>query len=284
MSESFISKFTKDNIIFKVPWYAEKYPKADDIIIGYIKSIEDGGIKVNILDYMSIEGYMPFQELSKRRVYSIRSLFKEGQIKPLLVLAVDENKGFIDLSNKYVSMAKDDISSLEKYGHLVRIMTLWTYKLFGKNITGEDWTNVMERTLWKLGSKNESYDTFLDIKMGNSRIEDVFPGEDRLDILDEFIQNSITYEIILKIKLKLYTWSINSVSLIKIILNEIVENIPNIKLESIRPPEYEFSVKGTNKKAIVEFHDNIQKMISSIMKQYKDLEYEINKEMEEKIN
>jgi len=284
MTESFVSKFNIDNMMFKYPWHSNKFPKADDLVIGYIKSIEDGGIKIRILDYMSIEGYMPFQELSKRRVYSIRSLFKEGQIKPLLVLAVDESKGFVDLSNKYVSMAKDDIVRLEKYGHLIRIMTKWIIKTFPTEdytISQDNWNSVMEKTLWKLGTMNEAYDTFLDIKMENTKIEDVF-DLDNLESLNDLIEESISYEVSLKIKLKLFTWGINPVSSIKSILNTVIEEL-DCKLEQVSPPEYDFVIKSSRKGEIFEINDNLDDTVSEIIQKYDDVEYELFKKVEEKV-
>jgi len=284
MTESFVSKFNIDNMMFKYPWHSNKFPKADDLVIGYIKSIEDGGIKIRILDYMSIEGYMPFQELSKRRVYSIRSLFKVGQIKPLLVLAVDESKGFVDLSNKYVSMAKDDIVRLEKYGHLIRIMTKWIIKTFPTEdytISQDNWNSVMEKTLWKLGTMNEAYDTFLDIKMENTKIEDVF-DLDNLESLNDLIEESISYEVSLKIKLKLFTWGINPVSSIKSILNTVIEEL-DCKLEQVSPPEYDFVIKSSRKSEIFEINDNLDDTVSEILQKYDDVEYELFKKVEEKV-
>ena len=121
MTESFNSKYSINNNIFNVPWHKNEYPEPDDIVIGYINKIEDTGLSVFILDYQKKEALMPLQELSRKKISSIRTLFKEGDIKPLLVLRVDNKKGFIDLSNKYINMARDEIDRLEKYTVVIRI-------------------------------------------------------------------------------------------------------------------------------------------------------------------
>lgn len=72
----------------------------------------DSGAYVALLEYNNIEGMILFSELSRRRIRSISSLIKVGRIEPVMVLRVDKEKGYIDLSKRRVS--EEDISACEE--------------------------------------------------------------------------------------------------------------------------------------------------------------------------
>ena len=163
-------------------------------------------------------------------------------------------------------------------------MTKWIIKTFPTEdytISQDNWNSVMEKTLWKLGTMNEAYDTFLDIKMENTKIEDVF-DLDNLESLNDLIEESISYEVSLKIKLKLFTWGINPVSSIKSILHTVIEEL-DCKLEQVSPPEYDFVIKSSRKSEIFEINDNLDDTVSEILQKYDDVEYELSKKIEEKV-
>ena len=61
------------------------------------------GAYVSLLEYNEIEGMILLSELSRRRIRSIGKLIKVGRIEPVMVLRVDEDKGYIDLSKRRVS-------------------------------------------------------------------------------------------------------------------------------------------------------------------------------------
>ena len=275
MTESFTNQYTKENNVFKCQWHSFRFPEPDDIVVGYIKSVEDDGVRVEIMDYMFIEGFMPIHELSKKRVQSVRSLFKEGQIKPLLVMSVDKQTGFVDLSNKHVSMYKDDIASLDKYGQLVKIMQRWVTKT-GCEIP---WNEIMEKTLWKFENKEEAYQTFLEIKMGTNDIYNVFEI-DNLDLLNEIIDDYITYEAKLKIEVNLQTWTINPMNVLQNVLKDILERFPGAKIEKVNPPDYVISLKSSKKKLI---HELLEVPLDDILEKYDDIKCEVLKKIEEKI-
>lgn len=294
----FVSNFTKTSNIFGNPWYPHKYPKPDDIVIGCVDGVDDTGIRVLLLDYNFIEGFMPLQELSSRKMYSIKKMFKEGQIKPLLVLTVDEEKGYIDLSNKYIDMAHDDIVRLEKYSYLIKIMYHWLIRMtgnFSTKLDPDDWKKVMEATLWTQ-SKSKLYDIFLDIKMGEESVSNAFPNllqvntsftinNESVDLLKEIICDTIVYEIELKLKINLKVFSSNAVTVIKTILSRILESVsleyPDFKLGSMAPPEYEFVLRSNSKKSTLKLFDDIDETVESIVRDYNDVVFTFDKEVKE---
>jgi len=94
-----------------VRMYENKYPEVDDVVMVQVKSIAEMGAYVALLEYNGIEGMILLSELSRRRIRSISKLIKVGRQEPVMVLRVDKEKGYIDLSKRRVS--PEDISKCE---------------------------------------------------------------------------------------------------------------------------------------------------------------------------
>ena len=92
--------------------YEAKYPEVDMAVMIQVKNIADMGAYVSLLEYNNIEGMILFSELSRRRIRSVSSLIKVGRIEPVMVLRVDKEKGYIDLSKRRVS--EEDIQACEE--------------------------------------------------------------------------------------------------------------------------------------------------------------------------
>jgi len=83
--------------------YESRYPDVDMAVMIQVKTIADMGAYVSLLEYNNIEGMILFSELSRRRIRSISSLIKVGRTEPVMVLRVDRERGYIDLSKRRVS-------------------------------------------------------------------------------------------------------------------------------------------------------------------------------------
>ncbi|PIA27687.1 hypothetical protein AQUCO_07600095v1 [Aquilegia coerulea] len=92
--------------------YEQKYPEVDMAVMIQVKTIADMGAYVSLLEYNNIEGMILFSELSRRRIRSVSSLIKVGRQEPVMVLRVDKEKGYIDLSKRRVS--EEDIQGCEE--------------------------------------------------------------------------------------------------------------------------------------------------------------------------
>ncbi|XP_039050787.1 eukaryotic translation initiation factor 2 subunit alpha homolog [Hibiscus syriacus] len=92
--------------------YEAKYPEVDMAVMIQVKNIADMGAYVSLLEYNNIEGMILFSELSRRRIRSVSSLIKVGRTEPVMVLRVDKEKGYIDLSKRRVS--EEDIQACEE--------------------------------------------------------------------------------------------------------------------------------------------------------------------------
>jgi transcriptional accessory protein Tex/SPT6 len=81
-------------------------------LLPQVKNIAEMGAYVSLLEYNNIEGMILLSELSRRRIRSISSLIKVGRQEPVMVLRVDKEKGYIDLSKRRVS--EEDVATCEE--------------------------------------------------------------------------------------------------------------------------------------------------------------------------
>ncbi|KAI3505101.1 hypothetical protein L1887_27006 [Cichorium endivia] len=91
--------------------YEAKFPDVDMAVMIQVKSIGEMCAYVSLLEYNNIEGMILLSELSRRRIRSINSLIKVGRTEPVMVLHVDEEKGYVNLSKRRVS--EEDIQICE---------------------------------------------------------------------------------------------------------------------------------------------------------------------------
>ena len=84
-------------------FYQERFPEVDDVVMVQVRSIAEMGAYVSLLEYGGIEGMILLSELSRRRIRSVQKLIKVGRQEPVMVLRVDKEKGYIDLSKRRVS-------------------------------------------------------------------------------------------------------------------------------------------------------------------------------------
>ncbi|KXS97262.1 hypothetical protein AC578_34 [Pseudocercospora eumusae] len=95
-------------------FYEEKYPEIDSFVMVNVKQIAEMGAYVKLLEYDNIDGMILLSELSRRRIRSIQKLIRVGRNEVVVVLRVDKEKGYIDLSKRRVS-PEDIIKCEERY-------------------------------------------------------------------------------------------------------------------------------------------------------------------------
>lgn len=92
--------------------YENQFPEVDDLVMVKVKSIAEMGAYVSLLEYGNHEGMILLSELSRRRIRSISKLIRVGRQEVVVVLRVDAEKGYIDLSKRRVS--PEDIQRCEE--------------------------------------------------------------------------------------------------------------------------------------------------------------------------
>ena len=136
-------------------FYSNNYPKVDDIVICRVKKIQNDAIYVSLLEYDNIEGMVQLANASTRRKKRSICLLKENKQYPLLVITVDNEKGYIDLSNKYLA-EEDKDNANERYNLYLKVIKFFKefmFNKFGKDYTDEQYIEYAEKSIWKLDKK-----------------------------------------------------------------------------------------------------------------------------------
>lgn len=83
-------------------FYEQRFPEIDELVMVNVRSIAEMGAYVSLLEYNNIEGMIMLSELSRRRMRSINKHIRVGKNEVVMVLRVDKEKGYIDLSKRRV--------------------------------------------------------------------------------------------------------------------------------------------------------------------------------------
>lgn len=81
-------------------FYERQYPDKEELVMVKVVRSAEMGAYVSLLEYNGVEGMILMSELSKRRIRSVKKVVRVGRHEVVLVLRVDKEKGYIDLSKK----------------------------------------------------------------------------------------------------------------------------------------------------------------------------------------
>lgn len=134
-------------------FYPQKYPAVDDVVMVTVKSIAELGAYVELLEYKNIEGMILLSELSRRRIRSMNKLIRIGNTEPVVVIRVDEEKGYIDLSKRRVSK-EDVVKCTEKFSKAKAVNSILRHigELLGYT-EDEQFEALYKQTAWYLEEK-----------------------------------------------------------------------------------------------------------------------------------
>ena len=154
-------------------FYEQRFPEIDDVVMVNVRSIADMGAYVHLLEYNNIEGMILLSELSRRRIRlefsqdqcrnvtiiklirSINKLIRVGRTEPVVVIRVDKDKGYIDLSKRRVS--KEDIERCtEKYSKAKAVNSIVRHvaEILGYK-TNDELEELYRKTAWYFESKSK---------------------------------------------------------------------------------------------------------------------------------
>lgn len=92
-------------------FFENQYPEIEEVVMVNVRTIAEMGAYVTLLEYNNIEGMILLSELSRRRIRSVNKLIRVNRNEVVMVLRVDKEKGYIDLSKRRVS--PEDIAKCE---------------------------------------------------------------------------------------------------------------------------------------------------------------------------
>ncbi|KAI0154965.1 translation initiation factor 2, alpha subunit [Xylariaceae sp. FL1272] len=171
-------------------FYEEPYPEIDSFVMVNVKQIADMGAYVKLLEYDNIDGMILLSELSRRRIRSIQKLIRVGRNEVVVVLRVDKEKGYIDLSKRRVG-PEDIVKCEERYNKSKMVHSIMRHVAEKTQIPIE---SLYESIAWPLTKKfGHSIDAFK-LSITNPEVwNDVtFPSDAVADELKSYIGKRLT--------------------------------------------------------------------------------------------
>ncbi|GAM84592.1 hypothetical protein ANO11243_025880 [Dothideomycetidae sp. 11243] len=171
-------------------FYEEKYPEIDSFVMVNVKQIAEMGAYVKLLEYDNIDGMILLSELSRRRIRSIQKLIRVGRNEVVVVLRVDKEKGYIDLSKRRVS-PEDIIKCEERYNKSKMVHSIMRHVAEKTNTPIEE---LYQNIGWPLNKKyGHAIDAFkLSITNPDVWSDANFPNEVVKDELTSYIGKRLT--------------------------------------------------------------------------------------------
>merc|ERR1712176_642697 len=133
------------------------------LVMVNVRNIAEMGAYVTLLEYNNIEGMILLSELSRRRIRSINKLVRVGR-NECVVIRVDKDKGYIDLSKRRVS-AEEVKKCEEKFTRGKTVASILRH--VGEILefdSDEELEELFEKTAWYFDEKNKhnggAYDAF----------------------------------------------------------------------------------------------------------------------------
>ena len=252
--------------------YENEFPEIDEIVMVQVRSIAEMGAYVALLEYNNIEGMILHSELTRRRIRSINKLIRVGKTEVCMVLRVDHEKGYIDLSKRRVS-AEDVKRCTEKFE---RSKTVHSIMAHVSKVQHLEMEQVYAHTAWRLYEKfGHAYEAFRAAISDPDSIfnEETTPGleaELRAVLLKNIVARLTPTALKIRADFEVTCFQYEGINAIKQSLMKGVdmgnEDMP-IKIKLVAPPLYVMLCSAFDKdKGIAVMSDAIKVMTDEIDK------------------
>lgn len=211
-----------------------------------VRSIAEMGAYVHLLEYNNIEGMILLSELSRRRIRSINKLIRVGRNECVVVIRVDKDKGYIDLSKRRVS-PEEVVKCEERFAKAKAVNSILRHvgELLGyKSDTQLD--ELYKKTAWKFDEKFKKptacYDVFKHAVTNPELLDECDIDAKTKEVLLENIKRRLTPQSVkIRADIEVACTNYEGVDAVKRALRKglelSTENMP-IKINLIAPPLY----------------------------------------------
>lgn len=166
-------------------FYEQQYPEIDEVVMVNVTDIGEMGAYVTLLEYNNAEGMILLSELSRKRIRSISRLIRINRNEVVMVLRVDKEKGYIDLSKRRVS--PEDVAKCEdRYNKAKAVHSVLRHVADLQNKTLESLYTTIGWPLYR--RYGHAYDAFK-LALTDSE-EDIFEG---LEVDEDTKQRLVAY-------------------------------------------------------------------------------------------
>lgn len=211
-----------------------------------VRSIADMGAYVHLLEYNNIEGMILLSELSRRRIRSINKLIRIGRDECVVVIRVDKDKGYVDLSKRRVS-AEEVVKCEEKFAKAKAVNSILRHVAgLLKYETDSELEELYTKTAWmfdrKYGKPGASYDAFKHAVTNPEILNECEIDDATKEKLLENIRRRLTPQAVkIRSDIEVACYEYEGVDAVKEALkcglNMSTEDMP-IKINLIAPPLY----------------------------------------------
>jgi len=261
--------------------YENQFPEIDDIVIVQVRSIAEMGVYVSLLEYNNIEGMILLSELSRRRIRSINKLIRVGKQEVCMVLRVDKEKSYIDLSKRRVS-AEDVQKCDERFQRSKAVHSILRHV---SEVQSVDMEALYRQTAWPLYEKfGHAYEAFRAAITDPDSIfnEELMPGLEaglKAAMLDNIKKRLTPTAVKIRADIEVTCFEYEGINAIKSALLKGVdlgtEDIP-IKIKLVAPPLYVMLCSALDKgQGIKLLSDAIETMRDSIKEAKGELQVKV---------
>jgi translation initiation factor 2 subunit 1 len=176
-------------------FYEKTVPEKDELVMVRVNSIDDMGVLCSLLEYDELQGFLPLSEISRKRMRSVLRHVRVGQKQVLQVIRVDTERGYTDLSKKYISEVERSAGT-EKYNKGKTVHSIAKRLAETKHMEIQE---IYKSLIWPLYKNYEHpYDAFK-ILASSDAIADVYKGlevppDDLKDALLKFVKHQLAVQ------------------------------------------------------------------------------------------
>lgn len=251
-------------------FYENKFPEVDDIVMVNVQQIAEMGAYVKLLEYDNIEGMILLSELSRRRIRSIQKLIRVGKNDVVVVLRVDKEKGYIDLSKRRVS-SEDIIKCEEKYQKSKTVHSILRFCAEKFQIPLEE---LYTKIAWPLSRKyGHAYEAFKLSIIDETIWDDIeAPSKDILDELKLYISKRLTPQAVkIRADVEVSCFSYEGIDAIKEALKAaeaLSTEQMQIKVKLVAAPLYVITTQALEKQQGIQLLESAIEKINEVINKY----------------
>ena len=234
-------------MVLSCRFYGNRYPEVEDVVMVNVRSLAEMGAYVHLLEYNNIEGMILLSELSRRRIRSINKLIRVGRSECVVVIRVDKDKGYIDLSKRRVS-PEEVCKCEEKFAKAKAVNSILRHvgELMKYSTSSEQLEDLYKKTAWFFDEKYKkagaAYEAFKHAVSNPEILDECDIDDTTKEVLLDNIKRRLTPQAVkIRADIEVACTNYEGVDAVKRALKKglelSTENMP-IKINLIAPPLY----------------------------------------------
>ncbi|KAJ3323363.1 hypothetical protein HDV06_001883 [Boothiomyces sp. JEL0866] len=250
--------------------YENKLPEQDSCVMVNVRQITDVGTYVHLLEYNNIEGMILLSELTRRRIRSIQKLVRIGKNEVAVVMRVDKEKGYIDLSKRRAT-AEDIAQCEERYSKSKAVHSIMRHVADKLNMVLEELYTLYGWPLYK--KYGHAYDAFKTALVDDGKIFDEMnmPDHIRKELVSNIRRRLTPQPIKIRADIECSCFGYEGIDAVKAALKAGEEcstpEVP-IKIRLVAPPLYVMISNCVDKNLGIEVMNQSIAKIEEVVKSF----------------